>query len=672
EAQREHAPNEAQDEAQGDPQDEPRPAVATDADWLRGHVEEAAARANATAGSSVVFAGVTVIIALCGLFVAGLPFLTLMGVAAAATVAVAVVVALTLIPALAGALGKRLLPKGRARRLLMHTSLDTMGARWVKAVTKLPALTIAIVVAGLVALTIPAKDMQLALPDNGMADVGAPQRVTFDLIAEEFGPGASAPLVVTADIIRSTDPLGLMEAIGEDLGNLPGVERVVIATPNRTASLGVVVLQPETAQSDPATADLVQLLRSEAPRIAEQYDVSDVYVTGQNAIGIDVVEKTGAAMLPFGIVVVGLSLLLLGIVFRSVWVPVKAALGYVLSVGGALGATWAVFGYGWGAELFNVQKVGPVISFFPIILMGVLFGLAMDYEVFLVSRMREDFVHSGDAKKAVITGFAASARVVTTAAVIMVAVFAFFVPGADSLVKPIAFGLAVGVALDAFVVRMTLVPAVMVLLGRHAWWLPAWLERRTPHLDIEGESLVHHLDHRAWSLTQPAPVAIRADGLTIHDDDGSPLVEGATFTAAPGGYVTIENPDDVARRALLAAVAGRLAGDNRTFDGELFVLDYFLPDEAVAVRRRSQLLLGSPALPPEALAKVPKSVQLVVIDGELNVIQEQRLARLLERGVTVVVGKRGGTDPSVEAAGGTDARADGSGVADTHAQHADG
>ena len=241
-------------------------------------------------------------------------------------------------------------------------------------------------------------------------------------------------------------------------------------------------------------------------------------MTGATALQIDVSDRLGAALLPFGLVVMGLSLLLLMVVFRSIWVPVKATLGFLLSVLAAFGTIGAVYGWGWGADLLNATT-GPVISFLPIILMGVLFGLAMDYEVFLVSRMREDFVHTGDAKGSVRTGFASSARVVTAAAVIMIAVFAAFIPSGDTIIQPIALGLAVGVFVDAFLVRMTLVPAVMTLLGQRAWWLPRWLDRLLPSLDIEGEALAHHLRHEEW-VERHGPAAVRAAGLTVLDEQG--------------------------------------------------------------------------------------------------------------------------------------------------------
>jgi RND superfamily putative drug exporter len=279
----------------------------------------------------------------------------------------------------------------------------------------------------------------------------------------------------------------------------------------------------------------------------------------------------------------GLSLLLLMLVFRSVAVPLKATLGYLLSVGASFGAVAVVFEWGWMAEALNVAKVGPVISFLPIILMGVLFGLAMDYEVFLVSRMREEYTHTGDARRAVVTGFTAGARVVTAAAVIMISVFAAFVPHSDMSVKPVALGLAVGVFVDAFLVRMTLVPAVLTLLGHRAWWLPRWLDRRLPVLDVEGVGIIHHLEHEEWTRAH-GPAVVRAENVSLPE-----VLEPVSLVVRDARLVVVESEDAVARQALLAAVTGRL-----DVDGRLTVLDRVLPAESAAVRRRVPLLVRFP------------------------------------------------------------------------------
>ncbi len=345
------------------------------------------------------------------------------------------------------------------------------------------------------------------------------------------------------------------------------------------------------------------------PYFAETYDVP-VYVTGYTAVGIDVSDRLGRALLPFGILVVGLSLVLLAMVFRSVAVPLKATIGYLLSVAAAFGVTAMVFEYGWFSEIFNVGQTAPVISFLPILMMGILFGLAMDYEVFLVSRIREEYVHaaahpSGDsgagpmtradldqsARTAIKDGFIVSSRIVAAAAVIMFAVFAAFVPQGEGPIKTIAFGLAVGVFIDAFVVRLTLVPAVLALLGRRAWWLPRWIDRRLPSFDVEGQRLAHQLALADW------PAA---------DDDHLIYVEdldlGSAAVSIPGGtppeppvsislaarardVVAVSGPHSAVTGVLLG-LSGRLA----ITGGRAKIAGLVLPEQAGTVRRRTGYL----------------------------------------------------------------------------------
>ena len=611
-------------------------------------VEESIARSLATAGSAVIFAGATVVIALCGLVVARIPFLAVMGFAAAAAVAVAVLIALTAVPALLSLAGERLRPRpaSRAARHAVESSDSrTVGGRWVTLVTRVPALTVALVVIGLAVVAVPAKDLALGLPDNGTAPPGSTERVTYDEISRAFGPGYNAPLLVTVDIIRTTDPVGVMDRLGKDLGRLDGVEAVALSTPNRKADLGIVQIIPKAAQADPATADLVREIRSRADVLEKRHGVDDLLVTGHTAVTIDVSDRLAGALLPFAVVVVGLSLILLTVVFRSVAVPVKATLGYLLSVAASFGAVAAVFEWGWFADAMNVSRVGPVMSFMPIVLMGVLFGLAMDYEVFLVSRMREEYVHGGDARRAIRTGFVGSARVVTAAAVIMISVFAAFVPNGDAAVKPVALGLAVGVFVDAFVVRMTLVPAVLALLGDRAWWLPAWLDRRLPSLDVEGAGLAHHVDHDAWTQ-EHGPAVVRAEGVWLLDEHGSPVLAEVDAVVRPGQLLLVRTDDRMARRSLMAAVAGRLDITR----GRLVVLDRVLPAEAGAVRRRVHLFETFPRV--EQLSRIggrrTGDQQLVVVDDVDVFTSEDELVRrwellagLTARGVTVVAGAAG-------------------------------
>jgi RND superfamily putative drug exporter len=468
--------------------------------------EDSAARATGTAGSAVVFAGLTVVIALAGLSVVGIPFLTVMGLGAAGTVLVAVLVALTLLPALLGFAGRRLAPKpgSRADRREQADAADggtggALGARWTRLVTRRPLVTVLLTLAGLAVLAIPAPQLQLALPDNSTAAEGSPQREAYDLVSEYFGPGLNGPLVV---LVEDLDPATAEQsagAIAAAIGGTPtgepgrfqgGLDDVAYAAPTVFPDGGtaIVTVVPESGPQDEATNALVGDIRDVSPQL-ERETGADLAVTGQTAVGIDVSDRLRDALLPFALVVVGLALVLLLLVFRSILVPIKAAVGFLLSVAASFGAVVAVFQWGWLADLLGVASTGPVISFLPIMLMAVLFGLAMDYEVFLVSRMREEYVHGAGPREAVVTGARHAARVVVAAALIMFAVFASFVTIEDVIVKAIAFGLAVGIVVDAFVVRMTLVPAVLALLGRSAWWLPRWLDRLLPDLDIEGARL---------------------------------------------------------------------------------------------------------------------------------------------------------------------------------------
>ncbi len=362
-----------------------------------------------------------------------------------ASVGVAVIIALTLTPALLGFAGERLRP--RRRRTSGGAPVEPHGRRffagWVRTATRAPVVTILAVVAVLGLAAVPAARLNLALPDAGSQPAGTEARVTYDLISKHFGPGWNGRLIVTATIIGSTDPLGLMNDLKTEIEALPGVAAVPLATPNQNADTGIVQVIPETGPESAQTADLVREIRSHRAEWQAKYGV-DIAVTGITAIAIDISTRLGNALLPFGLFVVGLSFVLLTMVFRSLWVPVKAALGYLLSVGASFGVVVLVFQDGWGASLLGLDRTGPVISFLPILLMGVLFGLAMDYEVFLVSRIREEYVHGGDARAAIRTGFVHSATVVTAAAAIMFSVFAAFVPEGDVNIKPIALGLAVG------------------------------------------------------------------------------------------------------------------------------------------------------------------------------------------------------------------------------------
>ena len=452
--------------------------------------EESAALAVGTAGSAVVFAGLTVVIALSGLSVVGIPFLTVMGLAAAATVLVTVLVALTLIPAMLGVAGQRLTPKPSSRAAGRETQVSTMGDRWVGLVTRYPVPILLIGILGLGALALPVQSLQLGLPSAGTAAPETTQRQAYDLTAARLGAGVNGPLSIVVDT-ASTGANGTQAAIAvaNQLKTLsPDVAMVTSPRSAPSGDLAIISLIPKSAPDSEATTELVQTIRRAAPQL-ERSTAAKVQVSGPTALAIDVSDALSSALPLFLLVVVGLALLLLGLVFRSIVVPIKAAAGFLLTVGASLGCVVAVFQWGWLGGVLGVATPGPITSFLPVLLVGILFGLAMDYEVFLVSRMREEFVHGSDAVHAVRSGFRAGSRVVTAAALIMISVFSGFVLADDPIIKSIGFALALGVLIDAFVVRMTLVPAVLALFGSRTWWLPRWLDRALPRVDIEGEQL---------------------------------------------------------------------------------------------------------------------------------------------------------------------------------------
>ena len=481
---------------------------------------EAAAQAVGTAGSAVVFAGMTVVIALTGLIVVNIPFLTVMGLAAAGTVTTAVLIAITLLPALLGFAGGRLT---RTNRVLAYRPLRRHRAervpfseRWARFVTKRPLPVLAVGLAALIAVALPALHLRLGLPDAGNQPTSSTERRAYDLLTEGFGPGFNGTLTVVVDAPGATkeQQKTIAEKTTEGLSSLPDVAAVSKPVQNDNGEVTIASVTPKSGPTSDGTKDLVTLIRDKAETIREQTGI-DVFVTGQTAINIDTADRLSAKLPTYILVVVGLALLLLMLVFRSILVPLKAAAGFLLSIAAAMGLVVWVFQDGHLGGLFDVARTGPIVSFLPVLLIGILFGLAMDYEVFLISRVRERFVHTGDPRQSIITGYRQSGRVVTAAAVIMISVFGSYVLDVDPVVKSIGLSLAFGVLVDAFVVRMTLVPAAMALMGRAAWHLPRRLDRAMPNVDIEGEGLLEALEptHAAVPVTAAAPLAAAESAL---------------------------------------------------------------------------------------------------------------------------------------------------------------
>ena len=469
---------------------------------------ESAGRALATAGNAVIFAASTVIIALSGLSVVGIPFLTTMGLTAAGTVAIAAMVAVTLIPALVGFAGYKILNKKRraalmdAKRAYKHThkeikppeeSLNTFSYRWAKKITNRPLLPIVTALVFLIIMALPITKIRLAFPGDGDAPTGTTERAAYDLVTNSFGPGFNGPLIVVAELPNGQTPDQQKQSLGvlaQALNKVDGVQFAVPGAVNQSGDTAILQVIPKTGPSDKATKDLIKRIRADREILVNNTGAKNLSVTGATAISIDLDNKLANALPVYVLVVVGLSLLVLLVVFRSILVPIKATFGFLLSLAATLGALVALFQWGW----FGIFQTTPIVSFLPIIVVGILFGLAMDYEFFLVSGMHESYtVDKHHAKKAVVNGFAHGARVVTAAALIMVSVFSGFMFSPEPMIQMIGFGLAIGILIDAFVVRMTLVPAVMALLGDAAWWMPKWLLKILPNISIEGNEAIYEI-----------------------------------------------------------------------------------------------------------------------------------------------------------------------------------
>ncbi|WP_216692595.1 MMPL family transporter [Dietzia psychralcaliphila] len=441
------------------------------------------------AGSAVVFAGLTVFIALAALSIINIPFLTAMALSAAATVAIAVLVAITLLPAILGAVGTKVFA-ARVRGVKAPDPEDekpTMGLQWVRRIRARPVIFATAGVLLLLLLALPAVQLRLAMPSDGTMAPDTPNRIAYDITDEAFGPGRNAPMIALVDTLAVPEeerPAAWSTAVA-DIQALDGVENAQIIETNEAGDAAQVLVTPEYGATDERASDVLEEIRSGAAGF-EQQTGGTYSVTGVTPIYEDISERLTEVLLPYVGIVLALAFVLLMLVFRSIWVPLIAALGFGLSVAATFGLTVAIWQEGWGGIISDPQ---PIISFLPIMLIGIVFGLAMDYQVFLVTRMREGWVHGKTAHNAVANGFKHGARVVTAAALIMISVFAAFMTIDEQFIKVMGFALAVAVLFDAFVVRMTIIPAVMFLLGERAWGLPRWLDRILPTVDVEGSAL---------------------------------------------------------------------------------------------------------------------------------------------------------------------------------------
>jgi len=447
---------------------------------------DAAIAAVDTAGRAVLFAGITVMISLMGMLLLGLPFLYGVATAAAIAVLFTMIAALTLLPALLTIAGNwvnrlRIPGLGKGAR-----SIDENGwwFRWSRRIQRRPWLAAVLSGALLLALCIPTLSLRLGTNDAGTDPAGTTTREAYDLLADGFGPGFNGPFVLAAELPEKGNDQPLQE-LRTQLESEEGVEAVTDVSLNPNETVGVFQLYPTSSPQDEETTELLDRIRDDVIPPVEESTGAQIHVGGINAIFEDFGNAIADKLPLFIGVVVLLSALLLTIVFRSIWVPLKAVLMNLLSIGAAFGLIVAVFQWGWGASLIGVDATGPIISFFPIFLFSIIFGLSMDYEVFLMSRIHEEWEHSKDATESVTRGLALTGRVITAAAAIMVTVFASFMIGEDRIIKLFGLGLASAVFIDAVIIRSVLVPAVMQLLGARAWWFPNWLDRLLPRLHVE-------------------------------------------------------------------------------------------------------------------------------------------------------------------------------------------
>ncbi|MFQ4149660.1 MMPL family transporter [Arthrobacter sp. LAPM80] len=491
-------------------------------------MRESIAKATGTSGNAVTFAGLTVVIALAALSVTGLPFLAILGLAAAATVAVSVLIALTLTPALLSLFGTKIISKrawGKNEAATAKHNVALVGLNdaekaaadgaadiaqsargWGGLVTRHPVVSLVTAVVALAVIAIPAAGLRLALPDGGSEPVGSSAYNAYSITGKDFGEGMNGPIIVVGSLPAGLDASSaavLNLDVADQLRSVTNVKAALPVALSKDLRTAVYQVIPTEGPASESTVQVVHDLRAEGATIKADHGVS-IGLTGQTAANVDVSEKLGAALPPYLAIVVGLSLILLILVFRSILVPLLATAGFLLSLVAAFGGVVAVYQWGWLGGIFDVANPAAVLSFLPIILIGVLFGLAMDYQVFIASGMREAYAHGQDAKQAVRTGFKHAAPVVTAAAIIMISVFSGFIFSHLTMVRPLGFALAFGVLIDAFVVRMTIVPAAMHLLGKSAWWIPKWLDKILPDVDVEGAKLAGMEVPEAELVAEPA------------------------------------------------------------------------------------------------------------------------------------------------------------------------
>lgn len=458
-------------------------------------VRDAAAKAAATSGTSVVTAGLIVMVAIAGLLVVGIPFIGRMGIAAAIGVAAVVVSALTVLPIMIGAFSRWLRPKK-----LEHVRPSPLFARWGRFVTRRPWLSITGAVLLMLVFAFPVTNLRLGQPDDGNQSEGKTQRIAYDKLSEAFGPGSNGPFLIAVDIPDGApDTRSELRGLEEAVRQAQDVESVAPATPSEDGEMATIIATPSTSPQDQRTSDLLETLRSDVIPGALEGTALKAYIGGNTATFEDFSDRVASRLPLFIGVVVGLSVLLLMAAFRSLWIPLASAVFNLLSILAAYGVVTAVFQEGIGASLIGVDSGIPIISFIPVMLFAILFGLSMDYNVFLLSRIHEAYNDGENPQESVVTGLSRIGKVILFAALIMASVFLAFVVTDDVIAKMMGLGLGLAILIDVLIVRLVVTPAVVSLLGERAWWLPKWMDRIIPDLAIEGH-LVENKDPKVPSF----------------------------------------------------------------------------------------------------------------------------------------------------------------------------
>jgi len=463
---------------------------------------DASAKAGATAGASVVAAGLIVMVAISGLLLVGIPFIGKMGIAAAIGVGAVVVSSITMLPILGGALARWLRPKD-----VEHVARSEGFARWGERITARPWRAIAIGVAVLLVFAVPLTDMRLGQPDDGNQPESTTQRQAYDQLTEAFGPGTTGPLLLAVDTTPGDpDTDEKLAALQRDIASAEGVDSASPAQPSDDGEMATIFVQPTTSPQDERTEELVNRLRDDVLPAATQGSELEVYVGGQTASFLDFSTQVSSRLPLFIAAVIGLSVLLLIAAFRSLWIPLVSAVFNLLSIGAAYGVIVAVFQWGWGASLIGAESDVPIISFLPLMMFAIVFGLSMDYNVFLLSRVHEAYNEGDSPRDSVIHGLARIAKVVLFAGLIMASVFLAFASAPDTISKMFGVGLGAAILIDVTIVRLLIAPAVVTLLGDRAWWVPGWLDRILPNVSLEGHTVdaVDPLESEPLKQREPA------------------------------------------------------------------------------------------------------------------------------------------------------------------------